>query len=236
MNDLWLLIGWGAATLGVAGLSVIIGRRFGVDYIVATMAGLLVISNILAAKVVVVWNYNVPAGILPFAATYLLTDLITEKWGRAQAQRTIWTAFYSNLVVLVPVMIAVHWKAAFPGEFADSFDSVLGLTPRIVVASFAAYIVSQNHDVVAFLFWNRMTGGRFLWLRNNASTAVSQLIDTVIFIPIAFAGRVDVPLMSLIVGQYVVKLIIAIIDTPLIYAISYVVDRLPNRVVADPRQ
>ena len=93
---------------GVAGLSVIIGRRFGVDYVIATMAGLLVISNILAAKLVVVWHYTVPAGVLPFAATFLLTDIMAEKWGRAQSQRAIWTGFYASLIVLVPITIAVH--------------------------------------------------------------------------------------------------------------------------------
>ena len=129
MSDFWLLIAWGLATLSVAGVSVIIGRRFGLDYVVATMAGMLVVSNILAAKLVVVWHYTVPAGVLPFAATFLLTDLIAEKWGRAQAQRTIWTAFYTSLIVLVPITIAVHWKEAFPSDLFDSFDDVLGLAP-----------------------------------------------------------------------------------------------------------
>ena len=231
MNDFWLLIVWGLATLGVAGLSAVIGRRFGVDYIIATMAGLLVISNILAVKLVIVWHYAVPAGVLPFAATFLLTDLMSEKWGRAQAQRAIWTAFYASLIVLVPITIAVHWKSAFPSDLFDSFDAVLGLAPRIVLASFVAYIISQNHDIKAFFFWNRLTRGRFLWLRNNASTMVSQLMDTLIFITIAFAGRDDMPpLLSLIVAQYVVKIIIAAADTPVMYFISFIVDRTPRRV------
>ena len=236
MSDFGLLIVWGLATLSVAGVSVIIGRRFGLDYVVATMAGMLVVSNILAVKLVVVWHYTVPAGVLPFAATFLLTDLIAEKWGRAQAQRTIWTAFYTSLIVLVPITIAVHWKEAFPSDLFDSFDDVLGLAPRIVLASFTAYLISQHHDVIAFHFWRRLTQGKYLWLRNNASTVVSQFIDTVIFITIAFAGRSDVPpLMSLIVGQYVVKIIIAALDTPLMYLISYVMDRIPDKASAETR-
>ena len=236
MSDFWLLMAWGLATLGVAGISVIIGRRFGLDYVVATMAGMLVVSNILAAKLVVVWHYNVPAGVLPFAATFLLTDLINEKWGKAQARRVIWTSFYASLVVLVPITIAVHWKSAFPSDLFDSFDAVLGLAPRIVLASFAAYLISQHHDVLAFHFWKRLTRGRFLWLRNNASTMVSQFIDTIIFITIAFAGKPDLPpLMSLIVGQYVVKLVIAALDTPLMYLIIHVVDRVPGRGTRETR-
>lgn len=230
MNDFWLLIAWAAATLSVAGLSVVIGRRFGIEYIIATMAGMLIVANILAAKLVVVWHYNVPAGVLPFAATFLLTDLVAEKWGHAQAQRAVWTGFYASLVVLVPITIAVHWSAAFPSDLFDSFDAVLGLTWRIVLASLVAYIVSQNHDILAFGFWRNITGGRFLWFRNNASTMVSQFIDSSIFITIAFAGREGFPpLMSLIVAQYIVKIIIAALDTPLMYLISYLVDRIPGR-------
>lgn len=230
MNDFWMLIIWGFTTLAVAGLSVILGRRFGLSYIVATMACMLLVSNILATKLIVIWHYNVPAGVLPFATTFLITDLVAEKWGKEAARRTIWTSFYANLVVLVPIYIAVQWKEAFPSELFDSFNDVMALAPRIILASFAAYIVSQHHDVFAFQFWKRITKGKHLWLRNNASTMVSQFIDTIIFITIAFGGRGDVPpLMVLIVGQYVIKIIIAAVDTPLMYMISYVVDRIPKK-------
>ena len=230
MSDFWLLIAWAAATLSVAGLSVVIGRRFGIEYIVATMAGMLIVANILATKLVTVWHYNVPAGVLPFAATFLLTDLLVEKWGRAKAQKAVWTGFYASVVVLVPITIAVHWESAFPSDLFDSFDAVLGLTWRVVLASLAAYLVSQHHDIVAFTIWRKITGERFLWFRNNASTMVSQFIDSSIFITIAFAGRDGFPpLMSLIVAQYIIKLIIAAVDTPLMYIISYCVDKLPDR-------
>jgi hypothetical protein len=103
-------------------------------------------------------------------------------------------------------------------EFLRSFESVLGFAPRIVVASITAYAISQTHDVYAFHFWRQKTKGKFLWFRNNASTMVSQLIDTVIFITIAFYGVFPTnAILSMIVGQYILKLIIAAVDTPFMY-------------------
>ncbi len=95
---------------------------------------------------------------------------------------------------------------------------MLGAVPRIVLASMVAYLLSQHHDVFAFHFWKRVTQGRFLWLRNNASTMVSQGIDTVLFITIAFIGVIPTNvLLNMIVAQYVIKIVIAIVDTPLCY-------------------
>jgi hypothetical protein len=96
-----------------------------------------------------------------------------------------------------------------------------------MVASLTAYLFSQYHDVWAFHFWKRVTTERFLWLRNNASTIVSQLLDSVVFITIAFYG--SLPVMPLIFGQWVVKVGIALLDTPFVYLLVYVVRRrLPS--------
>jgi len=113
---------WVLATLVTAGFSVVLGRRFGMEFIVATMAGLLIISNILSVKLVSIFGNTVPAGVFTFAAIYLLTDILSERWGRRAAQRAVWTSFYANLVILFPVIIAVNWQPAFPSEIFESFD------------------------------------------------------------------------------------------------------------------
>ena len=232
MNEFWMFFYWGVGTLLVAGLSVILARRFGIEFIVAAMAGVLIISNILAVKLVSIFGYTVPAGVFTFAAIYLLTDMLSERWGRQAAQKAVWTSFYANLVILFPVIIAVNWQPAFPSDVFESFDSVLVLAPRIVLASFVAYLISQHHDVLAFDMWKKITKGRFLWLRNNASTFVSQFIDSVIFITIAFAGTSgSPPLIEMILAQYFIKLMIAIFDPPLIYMLTYCIDRIPFRKV-----
>lgn len=120
-------------------------------------------------------------------------------------------------------------KVIPPADFwegQDAYNAILGSVPRIVLASMVAYLVSQHHDVFAFHFWRRLTNGRFLWLRNNASTMVSQGIDTVLFITIAFAGTVPLDILgSMLATQYVIKLLIAVADTPLCYALVKLVRR-----------
>jgi uncharacterized integral membrane protein (TIGR00697 family) len=94
--------------------------------------------------------------------------------------------------------------------------------PRIVLASMVAYLVSQHHDVFAFSFWRRKTKARFLWLRNNASTMVSQALDTGLFITIAFWGTVpNNILVNMLITQYIIKLAIAALDTPFCYLMVY---------------
>ena len=229
MNEIMLGVLWALLVLSIATIALLLGKRYGVEYIIATMASLVVVSNIIAAKIVEVGPFTVPAGVLVFAATFLVTDVLAEKWGREQARRAVWAGFYANLVMVVAVVIAVRWQPApFAAEFADSFDEVLGLAPRLVLASLVAYLLSQHHDVFAFEWWRRRTQGRLLALRNIASTAVSQSIDTVIFITIAFAGVEGYDLISLMIGQYVVKLAIAALDTPFVYLASYAIDRVPG--------
>ena len=181
-------------------------------------AGALLVANFIAVKIVAVGPLIVPAGIIAYPLTFLLTDTIAEVYGRDTARRVVWTGFGVNLLAVVLVMLALRLPPApfFAGEAA--FGATLGLVPRIVLASLTAYLVSQHHDVLAFHFWRRLTGGRHLWLRNNASTVVSQALDTVLFITIAFVGTMPLGVVvSLVVWQYLAKVIIAAADTPLCY-------------------
>ena len=131
-------------------------------------------------------------------------------------------------IVIITVVIAIHWRSApFATDYSEQFSSVLGLVPRVVLASMVAYLLSQHHDVFAFNFWKTKTKGRHLWLRNNLSTMVSQAIDTGVFITIAFYGVMDI--VPLLIGQYVIKLIIAVLDTPFIYFISWLMDKIRVR-------
>ena len=103
-------------------------------------------------------------------------------------------------------------------EGQSAYESILGMVPRITLASMIAYLVSQHHDVFAFHFWRQKTKARFLWLRNNASTMVSQVLDTGVFIPIAFWGTVPTGiLVDMLLSQYIIKLAIAAGDTPFCY-------------------
>ncbi|MFC2034899.1 queuosine precursor transporter [Chloroflexota bacterium] len=226
--DITLILLWILATLTITSLSGVLAKRYGVEYIISVVVALVVIANVIASKIVVVGSLFVPAAVIVYASTFLLTDIISEKWGKQQARKAVWAGFYANIILVVAVSIAVYWPSApFASEFSESFSSVLGMIPRVVLASMIAYLVSQHHDIFAFHWWKNKTGGRHLWLRNIASTVVSQAIDTGMFITIAFYGVMDI--VPLLIGQYVIKLIIAIIDTPFLYAISWFMDKIPSK-------
>ena len=230
MTNLGIIFLWIIAILAVTSLAGIIGKKYGVEYIIAIIASLVIIANIIAAKIVVFGPFTVPAAVIVYAPTFLLTDILCEKWGKQHARKAVWAGFYANLVLVIAISIAINWQAApFARDFSEMFSSVLGLTPRIVLASMVAYLASQHHDVFAFLKWKEKTKGRHLWLRNIASTAVSQLIDTAIFIPLAFYGIMDI--VPLLIGQYTVKIIIAAMDTPFIYGVVWLMDKVPAKEI-----
>jgi len=226
-----MILLWIIGTLAIVSFSAVLGKKYGLEYIIATMASLVVIANVIAGKIVVFGPFTVPAAVIVYASTFLLTDILSEKWGKEQARKAVWAGFYANIVLAIAVLIAINWKAApFATEFSDKFTAVLGLVPRIVAASMVAYLLSQHHDIFAFHKWRERTKGKHLWLRNTASTAVSQAIDTSVFITIAFYGVMDI--VPLLIGQYVVKLLIAVMDTPFMYGVVWLIDRVPARKAA----
>ncbi len=220
-----IIILWIIATLLIVSIASILAKRYGVEYLIGTMAALVIMANIFANKIVMFWKFSVPAGVLVFSMTFLITDILSEKWGKKIARKAVWIGFFVSLVLAVSLLIVTNWQAAPYGQdIAEKFDEVLFLTPRIIIAGFIAYIISQNHDIWVFHFWKKLTRGKYLWLRNNASTIVSQFIDSAIFVSIAFYGVF--PILPLIIGQWVVKVIIAILDTPFMYFIIYLIDKM----------
>ncbi len=209
---------WVVLTLGTVTVTLLLAERYGVEIAIAIYASLTIIANVIAYKIVLVSYIPVPAGVIVYASTFLVTDMLCEIYGKSYAKRAVIAGLVANVVAIVSIYIAINWKAApFMGlEDVEAFNKVLGLAPRIVLASILAYVVSQTHDVYAYHFWKRVTKGRYLWLRNNASTMVSQAIDTIVFITVAFYGVY--PIVDLIKGQYLIKVVIAALDTPFLYA------------------
>lgn len=201
----------------------------------------LVVANIIAIKL---FSFSVPiipddwlidnVWVLPVSAftypiTFLITDTISELYGRKATTRIVWMGFGCSILMLAMIYLgkilpgADFWVAD-GGQ--DHYDFILGSVPRIVAASMVAYLISQNFDVFAFHFWRRKTDGRYLWFRNNASTMMSQGIDTALFITIAFAGTVPGSVLAtMLVGQYLVKVCLAALDTPVVYALIGLIRR-----------
>ena len=181
----------------------------------------ITIASVLANKIISVFGLFVPAGILAYSLTFVCTDVISEIWGKERANKTVLGGFIALIVVLILVQLGLIWPKAPFWNNGAAFKSILGNTTRIIVASFIAYLISQFHDVWAFHFWKRMSNDRHLWLRNNLSTIASQFLDSFIFITIAFYGMI--PIWPLIWGQWVIKIAIALFDTPVVYLVVWAI-------------
>jgi uncharacterized integral membrane protein (TIGR00697 family) len=171
-----------------------------------------------------------PGAALAYALTFFASDCYSELYGRRAAQVMVNVGFAMTLVMLALVYTTIEAPiAGFSPVGQAEFSRVLWSSANVVVGSLLAYVVSQNWDVVAFHAIRERTDGDYLWLRNVASTASSQAVDTVIFIAVAFwaaptlfgVGTANTleEILALVVGQYVLKLAIAVLDTPFVYAI-----------------
>jgi uncharacterized integral membrane protein (TIGR00697 family) len=174
------------------------------------------IANVTAVKPVRVGSLVVPAAVFIYALTFTLLDLVNERLGKLGARRLVATGFCANLLLAVYAQLTV-WAPAPPFFDGDpAVARVLGATPRIVAASLVAYLVSSLVDAEVFAWWRERVGG-LRWLRVLASNAVSTLVDSGLFVTLAFAGVL--PVVPLVVGQYVVKMGMTVLSLPLIYLI-----------------
>lgn len=187
---------------------------------VGVFATMLVISNVLASKVIALGPFELPAAVVAYPLTFLMTDVIGEIWGKDAANKTVRIGILCQVMSLVGISIAIALPPAiYMADFQFQYEAVLGSTWRMVFASLLAYICSQTWVVFIFHAFKARDEGARKWARNNISTVTAQMIDTAIFITIAFWGVVpDIGLM--IISQYVVKLIIALCDTPFFYLLT----------------
>lgn len=184
-----------------------------------------------------------PGASLAIAILFFTSDCYTELYGRRNAQIMVNVGFAMNFILLALAWSTILAPAAPSSVDPVAFANVIGASTNIVLGSLIAYLISQNWDVIVFHAIREYTNGAHLWLRNIASTASSQLLDTIVFVGIAFYAAplllgVGNPLptsvvVGLIIGQYLLKLLIAILDTPVIYAVvGYIRSReLQNRRV-----
>ncbi len=172
------------------------------------------IANVTATKPVEIFGLAAPGGVFIYAITFTLIDLINEVMGKEGARRVVYAAFVANALLAAYSYFIVAMPA--PGFYPDqhAFATVLGATPRIVLASLTAYIISSLLDIEIFAWWKKNMGQR-PWARVLASNSVSTLVDSAVFVVIAFAGIL--PLAPLIFGQYLVKMGITFLSLPLIY-------------------
>ena len=187
-------------------------------YLTALFSGLLVVSNILGVKLFAVGEFMLPAAVIVYMATFLITDVIGEVYGKKNARRTVQAGFFTQLVVLLFIYLAIELPPAPAFTMQAEYEMILGGSFQVIAASLVSYMVSQHLDVSIFHRLKTRHGARKLWLRNNVSAGVTQLVDTGLFITIAFFGTVPLEAMlGMIAAQYVAKMVIVIIDTPIVY-------------------
>ena len=191
---------------------------------------LLLTANISAVKIIAIGREGIDAGIIAYPLTFLISDVLSELYGRKTTTKIIWLGFISNLLMVGILFLVGIIPGATYWNDQDSYNKILGSVPRIVLASMTAYLISQHHDVFAFEMWKKITTNRFLWIRNNASTIVSQGIDTTIFVLVAFIGTYSIhEIWNMIWITYLIKISIAIMDTPLIYLLVHLITWLINQ-------
>jgi queuosine precursor transporter len=188
--------------------------------VVAVFITCLLIANIIAVKLVNIFGLLVPAGIIIFPLSYICGDVLTEVYGFRRARQVIWLGFACNLLAV----IAIWAGQVLPGaDFWDgqaAYERTLGFTPRLLVASFCAYLVGELANAFVLARLKVLTEGRWLWTRTISSTIVGQGLDSAIFVVIAFWGTLPLAaLLTTIAMQWLLKVVYETLATPLTYAV-----------------
>jgi uncharacterized integral membrane protein (TIGR00697 family) len=200
----------------------------------------LISANIISVKLIaivdrfaigdyVIGPWFVPAGVIIFPLSYIFGDVLTEVYGYKAARRVIWLGFLSNLLVVLAIWVAGLWPAAPFWQDQQAYNTILGFTPRLLLASFLAYLVGEFANSVVLARMKIATSGRWLWTRTIGSTIVGEGLDSLIFITVAFANLslVGLPappnappdISTAIITQWLIKVTYEVIATPLTYLV-----------------
>lgn len=220
MNEL-LLIG---SVVFIFGMVLLAYRLFGATGLYCVSALAMVLANIEVLILVDAFGMEQTLGNVLFAATFLVTDILSECEGKKAANRAVWVGLFASVFFL---LLSQSWMlyTPSPNDWASgSIAAVFSNTPRMMAASLAVYVVSQLLDVWLYHAWWGLTErrcgdrSRFLWLRNNGSTLISQLVNTALFTLLAFWGTYDAATLgSIFLSSYVIYIVTSLLDTPAVY-------------------
>src|SRR6059058_2828331 len=180
----------------------------------------LITANIIAVKLILLFGFLVPAGIIIFPLSYLFGDVLTEVYGYGAARRVIWLGFVCNLLAVVAIYLGGIAPAAPFWHDQTAYNTILGFTPRLLMASFIAYLVGEFTNSFVLAKLKIATKGRWLWTRTIGSTLIGEGLDTLNFISIAFWGIIPAQLMlTAILTQWIFKVLYEVVATPLTYLV-----------------
>jgi len=192
-------------------------------FLAALFIAALIVTNLVANKFLTVdfgfKVFTLSAGALAYPLTFLVTDLLSEIWGKQRANMVVWAGFGASALVMGVLWLGGQFPAIADSPVSDdTYNMVFQNAWRVILASMLAYLVAQFIDIRLFHFWKRLTNGNHLWLRNNASTIVSQLVDSILVVVVLFWGvRAPSGMLELIFDLWLFKTLVALTDTPLFY-------------------
>lgn len=193
----------------------------------AWIAMATVVANIQVIKVIELFGFSATLGNILYASIFLATDILSENYSKKDAKLGATIGFISMIALPVLMTFSLKFTPHADDFSQESLKTLFGIVPRVVLGSAVAYIVSQFHDVWSYHFIKgKQPGTKMLWLRNNGSTLISQLLDSCIFATIAFYGLYPFKVfMEILVTTYILKAICALLDTPFIYVAKLMFDR-----------
>lgn len=190
------------------------------DALIALYVVFAALSQIIASKIATFdlgfAQVQAPAAVLIFAVTFLLTDIVNEKFGQRETHRMIGITLFTQIAMVVFLYIATKLPPAPFWNKQAEWEALLGVVWRITIASWITFVVSENLDAWLFAVFRRATKGRHLWLRNVMSTIPALTVDTILFVTLAFSGT-GIPLWTLMIGQFATKYLVGILNIPFMY-------------------
>lgn len=218
MNE---LLWFGFAILNFL-LFLAIYKLFGKIGIIAWIAIGTILANIQVTKSITVFGLHATMGNIMYGTVSLATDALNELYDKRVATKAVLLGFFALCATLIIMQVALLFQPNAEDISQDSLKTIFGFFPRIVLGSLTAYIVSQCFDIYLFQkIREKLPADKHLWIRNKGSTFVSQLVDTIIFVLIAFLGVYSFPVVfQIILSTYLVKAIVAVMDTPFLYLIK----------------
>lgn len=189
-------------------------------FIAALFVTCLITANIIAVKLIEVFGLILPAAVIIFPISYIVGDVLTEVYGYAAARRVIWLGFFCNLLAVLAIWVAGLLPSASFWQGQSAYEMILGFAPRLLLASFLAYLVGEFANAVVLAKMKIATNGRWLWTRTISSTIIGQGLDSLVFITIAFAGIIPMDgMVNAVIGQWGFKVVYEVIATPLTYVV-----------------
>jgi uncharacterized integral membrane protein (TIGR00697 family) len=195
----------------------------------------LIVSNIIAVKTGNFFGATLPVAVILFPVSYIIGDVLTEVYGYEVARKIILLGFACNALAVIAILLGQALPGASFWDAQEAYERILGFTPRLLMASFSAYLIGELSNAKIMAFVRELTAGRWLWMRTISSTLIGQGLDSLVFLSVAFWGTLPpAVLLTLIFNQWLFKVTYEVIATPLTYVVVNFLKRTESKTTESP--